>query len=73
MGARIHIDGSRATVDGVTRINRRAGDRLDLRASASLVLAAWLPKVKQLSIASIHIDRGYEKIEAKLRAVRGRY
>ena len=41
----------------------------DLRASASLVLAALVAKGETLLDRVYHIDRGYEKIEAKLAAV----
>jgi UDP-N-acetylglucosamine 1-carboxyvinyltransferase len=41
----------------------------DLRASASLVLAGLIAQNETLIDRVYHIDRGYEKIEAKLRAV----
>ena len=69
MGARIHIDGRSAIVDGITPL---AGARViasDLRASASLVLAGLIANDETLIDRVYHIDRGYEKIEAKLRAV----
>ena len=69
MGAQIHIDGSNAIVDGVTPL---AGARViasDLRASASLVLAGLIANDETMIDRVYHIDRGYEKIEAKLRAV----
>jgi len=69
MGAQIHIDGRSAIVDGVTPL---AGARViasDLRASASLVLAGLIANDETLIDRVYHIDRGYEKIEAKLRAV----
>lgn len=69
MGAQIHIDGRSAIVDGATPL---AGARViasDLRASASLVLAGLIANDETLIDRVYHIDRGYEKIEAKLRAV----
>jgi len=69
MGARIHIDGSRATVDGVTRLTGAPVIASDLRASASLVLAGLVAEGETVVDRVYHIDRGYEKIEAKLRAV----
>ena len=69
MGAQIHIDGGSAIVDGPTQL---AGARViasDLRASASLVLAGLIARGETLIDRVYHIDRGYEKIEAKLRAV----
>jgi UDP-N-acetylglucosamine 1-carboxyvinyltransferase len=69
MGAHIHIDGSRATVDGVTRLNGAPVIASDLRASASLVLAGLVAEGETIIDRVYHIDRGYEKIEAKLRAV----
>jgi UDP-N-acetylglucosamine 1-carboxyvinyltransferase len=69
MGAQIQIDGRTAIVEGVTEL---AGARViasDLRASASLVLAGLIARDETLIDRVYHIDRGYEKIEAKLRAV----
>jgi len=69
MGARIHIDGSRATVDGATQLTGAPVIASDLRASASLVLAGLVAEGETIIGRVYHIDRGYEKIEAKLRAV----
>ena len=69
MGAHIHIDGSRATVDGVTKLTGAPVIASDLRASASLVLAGLVAEGETIIDRVYHIDRGYEKIEAKLRAV----
>lgn len=69
MGAQIQIDGRTAVVEGVTPL---AGARViasDLRASASLVLAGLIANDETMIDRVYHIDRGYEKIEAKLRAV----
>jgi UDP-N-acetylglucosamine 1-carboxyvinyltransferase len=69
MGARIRIDGRTAVVDGPTSLNGARVIASDLRASASLVLAGLIANGETLIDRVYHIDRGYEKIEAKLRAV----
>ena len=69
MGARIHIDGSTAAVDGPTPLTGARVIASDLRASASLVLAGLIARDETIIDRVYHIDRGYEKIEAKLRAV----
>jgi UDP-N-acetylglucosamine 1-carboxyvinyltransferase len=69
MGAQIHIDGHTAVVEGVTPLTGARVIASDLRASASLVLAGLITSDETLIDRVYHIDRGYEKIEAKLRAV----
>ena len=69
MGALIHIDGHTAAVEGVTPLTGARVIASDLRASASLVLAGLIASDETLIDRVYHIDRGYEKIEAKLRAV----
>jgi UDP-N-acetylglucosamine 1-carboxyvinyltransferase len=69
MGARISIDGHRASVVGPTPLTGAPLIASDLRASASLVLAGLVAKGETVIDRVYHIDRGYEKIEAKLRAV----
>ncbi len=69
MGARILIDGRTAVVDGPTSLTGARVIASDLRASASLVLAGLIAADETLIDRVYHIDRGYEKIEAKLRAV----
>jgi UDP-N-acetylglucosamine 1-carboxyvinyltransferase len=69
MGARIKIDGRTAIVDGPTSLNGARVIASDLRASASLVIAGLIANGETLIDRVYHIDRGYEKIEAKLRAV----
>jgi UDP-N-acetylglucosamine 1-carboxyvinyltransferase len=69
MGARIQIDGRKATIEGPTQLNGAPLLASDLRASASLVLAGLVAKGETVIDRVYHIDRGYEKIEAKLRAV----
>ena len=69
MGANIAIDGNLAVVTGPTPLSGAPVTASDLRASAGLVLAGlvadnttWIDRV-------YHIDRGYERIEDKLRDV----
>ena len=67
MGARIQMDGHKATVNGPTVLNGAPVQASDLRASASLVLAGLVARGETVIQRVYHIDRGYEKIEAKLR------
>jgi UDP-N-acetylglucosamine 1-carboxyvinyltransferase len=69
MGARISIDGNSAFVTGPTPLTGAPLIASDLRASASLVLAGLVARGETIIDRVYHIDRGYEKIEAKLRAV----
>ncbi len=69
MGARINIDGHRAIVDGPVQLTGAPVLASDLRASASLVLAGLVAEGETSIRRVYHIDRGYERIEAKLRAV----
>src|SRR5918998_277845 len=69
MGARIQIDGHTATVEGPTELTGARVQASDLRASACLVLAGLAARGETIIDRVYHIDRGYEKIEAKLRSV----
>jgi UDP-N-acetylglucosamine 1-carboxyvinyltransferase len=69
MGGRIHIEGHNAIVDGPTRLTGAPVQASDLRASASLVLAGLVAEGETVVDRVYHIDRGYEKIETKLREV----
>lgn len=69
MGADIHISGSHAAVRGVTALAGARVQASDLRASASLVLAALCASGETLIDRVYHIDRGYERIVRKLRSV----
>jgi UDP-N-acetylglucosamine 1-carboxyvinyltransferase len=69
MGANIKIEGRRAVVVGKTPLSAAAVLASDLRASASLVLAALVADGETIIDRVYHIDRGYEKIEEKLKAV----
>ena len=66
MGARIQIDGRTARVNGPTLLTGAPVLASDLRASASLVLAGLVAEGQTVIDRVYHIDRGYEKIEAKL-------
>ena len=69
MGANIRIEGRQAIVAGVPELSGAEVIASDLRASASLVLAALVAKGETLIDRVYHIDRGYERIEAKLQRV----
>jgi UDP-N-acetylglucosamine 1-carboxyvinyltransferase len=69
MGANIKIEGRRAVVRGKTPLSAAAVLASDLRASASLVLAALVADGETIIDRVYHIDRGYENIEEKLRGV----
>jgi len=69
MGANIKIEGRRAIVRGNTPLSGAAVLASDLRASASLVLAALVADGETIIDRVYHIDRGYENIEEKLKAV----
>ena len=69
MGADITVDGRRAVVRGKTPLSGAKVLASDLRASASLVLAGLAAKGETLIDRVYHIDRGYERIEEKLRRV----
>jgi UDP-N-acetylglucosamine 1-carboxyvinyltransferase len=68
MAANIRIDGRQAMVAGPTRLSGAGVIASDLRASASLVLAALVARGETVIDRVYHIDRGYERIEAKLAA-----
>jgi UDP-N-acetylglucosamine 1-carboxyvinyltransferase len=69
MGATIRVEGSRAVVRGKTSLSGAAVQCSDLRASASLVIAALVADGETILDRVYHIDRGYERIEEKLRGV----
>jgi len=66
MGANISIDGRKAIVRGPTTLQGSTVIASDLRASASLVLAALVAQGESYVDRVYHIDRGYERIEEKL-------
>ena len=69
MGAHIRTSGNQAVVDGTAGLTGARIQASDLRASASLVLAGLAAQGETIVDRVYHIDRGYEKIEEKLRAV----
>ncbi|MEK6665800.1 MAG: UDP-N-acetylglucosamine 1-carboxyvinyltransferase [candidate division NC10 bacterium] len=72
MGARIEIDGATALVRGVPHYQGAPVMATDLRASASLVLAGLAARGRTEVSRVYHLDRGYERLEAKLQALGGR-
>lgn len=66
MGAKIKLEGNTAIVTGVERLNAAPVMATDLRASASLVIAALVADGDTVVDRIYHIDRGYECIEEKL-------
>jgi UDP-N-acetylglucosamine 1-carboxyvinyltransferase len=69
MGARIDIDGHSAIVQGATPLTGAQVMATDLRASACLILAGLVADGETTIDRAYHIDRGYERIEEKLRRV----
>ena len=69
MGANIKVDGNTAAVRGPAKLSAAAVMCSDLRASASLVLAALVADGESILDRVYHMDRGYEHIEEKLLGV----
>ncbi|KIF80339.1 UDP-N-acetylglucosamine 1-carboxyvinyltransferase [Noviherbaspirillum autotrophicum] len=69
LGASIDIDGHTAIVRGVEKLVGAPVMATDLRASASLVIAALAAQGETLIDRIYHLDRGYDRMEAKLSAV----
>ena len=69
MGANIKVEGRTATVRGPAPLSAAAVMCSDLRASASLVLAALVADGESILDRVYHMDRGYERIEQKLEGV----
>ena len=67
MGAQINIKGNEATIFGIKNLHGAELMATDLRASVSLVLAGLSAKNRTMVNRVYHLDRGYEKIEKKLR------
>ena len=66
MGAKIQIEGNTAIVTGIATLKAAPVMATDLRASASLVIAALMAEGDTLIDRIYHIDRGYECIEEKM-------
>ncbi len=69
LGAKIEVDGHTAVVTGVPRLSGATVMATDLRASASLVIAGLVAEGETRVDRIYHLDRGYDQMEAKLRAV----
>ncbi|WP_110953219.1 UDP-N-acetylglucosamine 1-carboxyvinyltransferase [Anaerosinus massiliensis] len=69
MGAKIRVEGRSAIVRGVNKLTGTLVEALDLRAGASLVLAALAAEGTSVIKQVNHIDRGYETIEKKLQSL----
>jgi UDP-N-acetylglucosamine 1-carboxyvinyltransferase len=69
MGANIAIDGRKAVVRGPAKLSGTTVQASDLRASAGLVLAGLVASGQTTIDRVYHIDRGYERIVEKLKAV----
>jgi len=66
LGARIHLDGETATIEGVNRLKGAQVMATDLRASVSLVIAALAAEGETIVNRVYHLDRGFERLESKL-------
>src|SRR5690606_20247204 len=69
MGARIEVEGDTAVVTGVPTLSGATVMATDLRASASLVIAGLAAQGETIVDRIYHLDRGYERMEEKLRAL----
>jgi UDP-N-acetylglucosamine 1-carboxyvinyltransferase len=68
LGARIHLDGDTARIDGVARLKGAPVMATDLRASVSLVIAGLAAEGETMVNRVYHLDRGFERLEEKLGA-----
>ena len=69
LGANIQVDGKFAVIEGVEKLSGAVVMATDLRASASLVIAGLVAEGETLVDRIYHLDRGYDQMEAKLRAI----
>jgi len=69
LGANIEVTGDKAIVKGPTLLSGAETIATDLRAAASLVLAGLIAKGETIINEAEHLDRGYERIEEKLRSL----
>ena len=69
LGAKIEVDGKTAIVQGVDKLSGATVMATDLRASASLVIAGLVAEGDTIVDRIYHLDRGYDQMEAKLRAI----
>ena len=66
LGARIQLEGEKATIEGVERLKGAPVMATDLRASVSLVIAALAAEGETIVNRVYHLDRGFERLEEKL-------
>ncbi|RYF29562.1 MAG: UDP-N-acetylglucosamine 1-carboxyvinyltransferase, partial [Comamonadaceae bacterium] len=71
LGASIHVDGKVAVVEGGHQLSGATVMATDLRASACLVIAGLVAEGETMVDRIYHLDRGYDRIEAKLRGLGG--
>ena len=69
LGAHIQIDGNIAVMEGLPQLSGATVMATDLRASASLVIAGLVAEGETLVDRIYHLDRGYDRMELKLRAL----
>jgi len=69
LGAQISVDGKTAVVTGVPQLSGATVMATDLRASASLVIAGLVASGETRVDRIYHLDRGYDRMEAKLRGI----
>jgi UDP-N-acetylglucosamine 1-carboxyvinyltransferase len=69
LGANIQVEGKFAVIEGVERLSGATVMATDLRASAGLVIAGLVAEGETLVDRVYHLDRGYDQMEAKLRAI----
>jgi len=69
LGAKIQTDGKVAVIEGVTQLSGATVMATDLRASASLVIAGLVADGETLVDRIYHLDRGYDRMEGKLRGL----
>jgi UDP-N-acetylglucosamine 1-carboxyvinyltransferase len=69
LGAKIQTDGKVAVIEGVPQLSGATVMATDLRASASLVIAGLVAEGETLVDRIYHLDRGYDRMETKLRGL----
>ena len=69
LGAKVEVDGRVAVVQGVDKLSGATVMATDLRASAGLVIAALVAEGTTVVDRIYHLDRGYDRMEAKLRTL----
>ena len=69
LGAHIQVDGKVAVIEGVPHLSGASVMATDLRASASLVIAGLVAQGETVVDRIYHLDRGYDRMEEKLRAL----